>query len=646
MGSSQQIFDMKLLQVGCFAATAVRAQEGSGQDVDYTLDETRGDYEYEYDEFGNKKKKNKKNQASYSPPVYSPPSYNTYNYQDEYYGKAYATDATVAYALNCWPANFDTDKLVYDDTVNKTPYEKYATGPLHYYGSEKKGLTGAADEASPAAGANNRGGLYHYGWINSASDDNNYKENAAPSGWVHYHSARHAGCLYELAGFDYDENTYTKIFEAHYYNGYYATTTPFTATAAVEDTAISYVPNWVHFFNAHLLAGGNIGKSTAPASDRYASKSADKNARVVIANPQYEGLGYLNFISTYRVSGKTTGMHYQEFIDMTEKTNAQTEAGTTYNKINAAANGQHTDGVGGEWFFDGWMGTWSFTKTSADWLSTYGETNADAGTWTADLVAISSFPHNELGKDFRFNLRILQKADGDTEESYYWYKVNTIQIEFPEFVSYALHNDYKRAPTTTVGAAANSFDTEDNIQRDNQMMNVVNSDKRVNIIPPLDIGTWDDVNFLRKEDWVRENETDGPKYNRINGYLGSVTGTETKAEWCVASDAANENYCSKFFHIEGLMNTYDHHFAAQKGNIQEVWIQLSYAMRDDSIVAHDAANEDYVVESPFPYLHFHATEIVGIDMTCSTTGVFNGNLCNTDPLYHPDAASNNHAFGG
>jgi len=177
-------------------------------------------------------------------------------------------------------------------------------------------------------------------------------------------------------------------------------------------------------------------------------------------------------------------------------------------------------------------------------------------------------------------------------------------------------------------------------------MNVVNSEERVNIIPPLDIGTWDDVNFLRKEDWVRENETDGPKYNRINGYLGTTATSDTKAEWCVASDAAHENYCSKFFHIEGLMNTYDHHFAAQKGNIQEVWIQLSYAMRDDSIVTHIDRDEDYVVESPFPYLHFHATEIVGIDMACTTAGVHNGNKCDTTALYHPDAATNNHAFGG
>jgi hypothetical protein len=500
--------------------------------------------------------------------------------------------------------------------------------------------------------------LYHYGWKNTESDATYYKENAAPSGWVHYHSARHAGCLYELAGFDYDANTYSKIFDAHYYNGYYLSATPFTAVPAVVDTSISYVPNWVHFFNAHLLVGGDIDKSTAPiAVDRYGGtvQSPKRNARVVIANPQYEGLGYLNFIATYRVNNKSTGQHYQEFIDMTEKTTSFTDAEillNTYNKINSQANGQHTDGIGGEWFFDGWMGTWSFTQTTDSWFSGYGtgsvaatDLTTDLGVWDPNLVAISSFPHNELGKDFRFNLRILQKADSDAEESYYWYKVNDITITFPEFVSYALHNDYKRLSTVT-----STFDATATINgNDYQMMNVANSEKRVNIIPPLDIGTWDDVSFLRAEDWVRDpNSTNDSKFNRINGYLGTATADATAAQWCTGSDAADENYCSKTFKIEGLMNTYDHHFAAQKGNIQEVWIQLSYAIRDNGIIVHSDADEDYVVESPFPYMHFHATEISGITLTCSTGSVYNGNKCDATALYHPaiPSASNDHAFGG
>merc|ERR1711937_16606 len=302
---------------------------------------------------------------------------------------------------------------------------------------------------------------------------------------------------------------------------------------------------------------------------------------------------------------------------MTKRTRKFDAATTTYNNINTATT-QHTDGIGGQWFFDGWMGTWTFSLSSATWKSTLTVTNANAGTW-AETIAISSFPHNELGKDFRFNLRILHDTNG---ESYYWYKVNNIVITFPSPVSYALHNDYKRGKN---GGAANTV-----LSQANQLMNVANAEERVNIIPPLDLGTWDDVSFLRKEDWVRDpNSTNDSKFNRINGYLDTKATGTTGASWCTGTDAADENFCATKFKIDGLMNTYDEHFAAQQGNLQEIWIQLSYAARDNAIVAHSSAKEDYVVEAPFPYMHFHATEISSIAATCSTTGVYNGNLCTT-----------------
>ena len=46
------------------------------------------------------------------------------------------------------------------------------------------------------------------------------------------------------------------------------------------------------------------------------------------------------------------------------------------------------------------------------WATTYTEAASDT-TFTGTNVAISSFPHNELGKDFRFNIRILL-AEGGT----------------------------------------------------------------------------------------------------------------------------------------------------------------------------------------------------------------------------------------
>ncbi|CAG5102201.1 Oidioi.mRNA.OKI2018_I69.chr1.g188.t1.cds [Oikopleura dioica] len=476
-----------------------------------------------------------------------------------------------------------------------------------------KGLKGGADAASPAAGDNNRGGLYHYGWENEESTTTDYTENAAPSEWVHYHSARHAGCLYELAGFDYKESTYDHVYKAYYYNGYFKNDYSGSLTRAVVDTNIDYVPNWVHFFNAHLLVGGVVSGSTAPAvsgtGDAGTGYSSEQsNANLVIANPQYEGLGFLNFIATYKVKGKDTGDHYQEFIDMTERTQNPGATGTTYNTINSAST-QHADGIGGEWFFDGWMGTWTVDLQTTEWKS-----SLSSGTWTTNF-AISSFPHNELGKDFRFNLRILHEEG--TYESYYWYHVNEIVITFPHAVSYALHNDYKRGLTFSAADSVNS--------QTYQLMNVENAEERINIIPPLDLGTWDDVNFFRADDWIRTG-ADGKKINHIMGWLD--TAASTKASWCTGTDAADENFCATKFKILGLMNTYDEHFAAQMGNIQEIWIQLSYAMQDvTNGVAYSTADRDYTVESPFPYLHFHATEISSIAATCSTTNVHNGNDC-------------------
>merc|ERR1712003_313839 len=74
-----------------------------------------------------------------------------------------------------------------------------------------------------------------------------------------------------------------------------------------------------------------------------------------------------------------------------------------------------------------------------------------------DLV-VSSFPHNNLGKDFRFNLRLLMsikttggedpetsgfRADPTGKQffSYYFYKINKIQIDFPFNVAYALYHE-------------------------------------------------------------------------------------------------------------------------------------------------------------------------------------------------------------
>ena len=71
--------------------------------------------------------------------------------------------------------------------------------------------------------------------------------------------------------------------------------------------------------------------------------------------------------------------------------------------------------------------------------SQYQQGTAGTETWTTFRPAVSSFPHNDLGKDFRFNLRMMHHlGEGDSTEffdSYYFYRVNTITIVFPSVVS-------------------------------------------------------------------------------------------------------------------------------------------------------------------------------------------------------------------
>merc|ERR1739848_506488 len=49
-------------------------------------------------------------------------------------------------------------------------------------------------------------------------------------------------------------------------------------------------PVWWHYFNAHVIAGGSTHQH-----------------KLVMANPTYEGLGYLNFIVTFLLGDGSNG---------------------------------------------------------------------------------------------------------------------------------------------------------------------------------------------------------------------------------------------------------------------------------------------------------------------------------------------------
>jgi len=750
---------MKLFAVACL--TGASAQYSGDGDRGAVVD---SDYynSYEYDDFGNKKNKNKNN----------------------FFGQKYSADdrATTgtdwAIALNCWPANIEADLLAdpnhrqtaagEEDAVtagNRSPttypgqrYIKH--GPQHVIGSFEVSARATAlqDDTTlhteDPVQRSGLGGLYQFGhdtynneFHNPDLDDNSTRGTR----WTNYKQARHAGCLYEKSNWVYGHDTFDKVFLASYYQGYgdydRAAATP-TYHNAYEETSASLdnvrgagevEPVWWHFFNAHILPNNQGGAATVPVNNVLPSAAAflqpdqQKSIPLVMANPAYEGLGYLNFVVEYKNKDKQVGDSYLEFIDSSPGTFTNVEAYQsveTYRKINdcTASAGQECagwgnnlnswQGVHGAYYYDLWMGSWLInmgrdnnagtggqeaerqwtifplkadgTSTTGDWsetvdgwsMDTYDRTADGATAWSTnyDLV-VSSFPHNNLGKDFRFNLRLLMsikdtggdqpatsgfREDGTANNffSYYFYKINKIQIDFPFNVAYALYHEGRGDGTTTTGTRIDSGiategkwwetlnqdadnhpgkgagadykkpldgSTAENTNTfsstnkglDYQFMHRSAADDNKNIIPPVDLGTHAGPNG---------------EFHRIRGYIKSEATLTNAPDWCDSNDDGRnivlEQLCGKQFFIEGLMNTYDER-RGQRGTYQEIWVQLQYAIGTDGRdgrtgcangdASCDAANDPF--QSPWPYNHFMASEIVKIIATCDLTDVNNANTC-------------------
>ena len=798
-----------------------------------------------------------------------------------------------------------------------------------------------------------------------------------PSHWTHYKQARHAGCLYEKAEWHYGYGTYEQIFLATYFQGYggfdlSGTTSDWTAAYDTGNSAGEYVepylfddkqgtnkvePIWWHFFNAHILpnpqntncqnndanlytnhlgiddpnsttAGITYACPTVPKGDLipntinqkedfmtdYLHPELSNAIPLVMANPAYEGLGYLNFIVEYKNKDRDVGEDYLEFIDSTPAMDgadkydgsANTTSGfrgkNTYREINncnandnvnnfksgsaSMASEQECTGWGenlGNWsgvhgmfYYDLYMGSWlvypavgsvdgaspiehyrtwvsypfksdgtsvifdpssytnNFNGDLVDWhMALYDftanpgaiaqsdsgpngagtlnsgngqwEITASTGTagtvkWSADHdLVVSSFPHNNLGKDFRFNLRVLQGAmatDPATTEStsiasarhanfftatkkganqiyrsYYFYKINQIDIRFPYYVAYALHHENRGKdllstesrttdglPGTTDdfggGDAANwsggnaaaaatatewcdndaqcasagqqwwntlnndivhplTYDENGELYRhmdttvmkafnrndplsvdeldDYQFMHVSLAHTRSNIIPPVDLGTHSpgvnkhnnsnngggEIEFHRIMGYIRNSDADKAAND---GHVGSSATDKQKfnsADWCDTTggytvvdgttlqgnmgDNTLERTCGFEFRIVGLMNTYDER-RGQRGTYQEIWVQLQYALGRggrDGILSSCGLNDrldngkanprddcatNYPVQSPHPYLHFMASEIISIEATCNTINVNNPNRCSMMTM--GPGESNNAAYGG
>merc|ERR1719262_705227 len=91
-------------------------------------------------------------------------------------------------------------------------------------------------------------------------------------------------------------------------------------------------PIWWHFFNAHVLPNPDHGNSCSttrcafptypvtavrPDDASFIQPAVQNSIPLVMANPAYEGLGYLNFVVEYKNKDKYVGGDYLEFIDST-----------------------------------------------------------------------------------------------------------------------------------------------------------------------------------------------------------------------------------------------------------------------------------------------------------------------------------------
>lgn len=781
---------MKLFAVACL--TGATAQNfGSG---DYDGD--RGavsDSDYynaydNYDEFGNKK--NKKNQNQWF-------SSGGKNYD----AMTLSSGSDWAAALNCWPSNIEADSLVapnhrhsggsFETSGSRDP-TTYPTqsifnfAPQHVYGSQEVGYRAIQRQALTAHGEttlhqedpvvrSGLGGQYQYGHdtYNSATHNPDLDGNGSLMGtqWRHYHQARHAGCLYEKEGWHYSHDNFDKVFVATYYQGYsdFTGANPVDAfvTAAASDAGAGPVePVWWHFFNAHILPNSDGSGATFPVSQTrpdvgsYKDPALQNSIPLVMANPAYEGLGYLNFVVEYKYKDVGIAQDYEEFIDSSPggiaSSSSSFQAKATYRAINDCQDGgdaqecsgygafnDQWDGVHGHYYYDLYMGSWSIAKSEdpdnsnkkREWV-TYpidGSGNSVRDRFNDDTVSsfamdsytpagsfdwsdnydmvVSSFPHNNLGKDFRFNLRILmgtktgQNApnssafSSDTSSkffSYYIYKINEIHIQFPFNVAYALYHEGRHGATNTgnrisgvssdTGAVTDAWWRTINNDNDNhpahlstagdastytkqldadplqgndngrnvlansqdyQFMHRSASDDNKNIIPPVDLGT--------------HAPNDG-NFHRIKGFIDSPASHSNAPDWCDANDAGRnvnlERTCGTNFYIKGLMNTYDER-RGQRGTYQEIWVQLQYAIGADgrgqrascrsqdelgfTTTVDGDCTTDNPVQSPWPYLHFMASEIVSIQATCNSELVNNANTCGPQPV---GAGRPNDAFYG
>jgi hypothetical protein len=415
-----------------------------------------------------------------------------------------------------------------------------------------------------------------------------------------YHSAlafdhRLSGCIYEVAGWDFNANTYNKI--------HYMTFGSTGGTPAVGyDTGNGNIfPVWWHYFNAHTMAGGSTFQH-----------------QLVMANPTYEGLGYLNFIVTFLKGATVDGERDPSTNDFNVDENA---VPTT-----------HTD-----LYANGDQFTLSLVKDEKD-CSSYAALTTDyasadsrcySSQYAQDILgaeldwvtggfrpSVSSFPHNDLGKDFRFNLRMMHHlGEGDSTEffdSYYFYRVNTITIVFPSEVSCP----YEIAHDASAQIVHKCMDSAG-------------------------------FNGHQETEPFNPAATNVPRFTEALTDTSTTTPTRFPA-LCSATGVVGKHSCGETYTVNGLMNMYDEYAQQEFGTHQELWFQFYYKYQWTSSVQGSTTefHSDSTDVYNYPNKLFNAFEIVSIAGSCDTTNLqaWNKNRCTggdtTDSRVHETWSEN------
>ena len=539
--------------------------QGSGDSSD--------DYTYTYDsvDAGAAEKSDGYNNGYNSGYNFNQASYSSDPYNQGYYGRT----GSNAYELSCWNSNsmrdFNHDNKFAPpggDVIGSS-----TTGGLHHqYGYENTYAPGTkntvmeygsdtdeagsiednmhiniadADHAVDAVDPHKWGyqnsnpdAKYHYGHhVQDAGNNRGY----GPQAGTAYHgfvaddwrySLRHSGCLYEIHDYTYDAASY-------------AVTSTLVHTAGTGGH-----PHWVHVFNAHIYPH---------------SANVINSFHVVMANPVYEGLGYFNFVATYADTQ----------INTSSASFAQDPFASTYT---GAAR------------YSVAKGSWTLTETAVSWKLAVAA-DADAPTFVgagaaAGGVAISSFPHNQLGADFRFNLRTLHTmghglqdaAATNTADSYFWYAVDTITITFPHYVSETDSCHGLRSGTVAdYSTVVCTGHVHDIIVDENIEVSAANGSPTARLSAAV---------------------SGGCGATPIS-YGPSKTVQYQCASFCQHGDIN----CGKVLTISNIMSTYDEFHLRQYGTIQEIWAQLQYAYTQ-TVDKTSATATGF--ESPMPNVFFSA----------------------------------------